>query len=125
MSIQALRERLAASSKNANALLADNGDRTWSKEDQTKFDNFMDEIERIKAQIKASERLAEAEKDSNFEQMAKDAIAKAAHSSNSEVKAAVAMYMRFGDKVTAEQAAQIRNAMSTTTGSEGGFTVMN
>jgi HK97 family phage major capsid protein len=37
--------------------------------------------------------------------------------------AAVALYMRHGNDVTAEQAIAIRNAMSTTTGAEGGFTV--
>ena len=35
----------------------------------------------------------------------------------------IALYLRLGDKVTAEQAIAIRNAMSTTTPAEGGYTV--
>jgi HK97 family phage major capsid protein len=35
----------------------------------------------------------------------------------------MALYMRFGNNVTPEQAVQIRNAMSTTTTTEGGYTV--
>jgi hypothetical protein len=56
MSIQALRERLAALNKQANALLADKGDQVWSLEDQKKFDDFMDQAERLSAQIKATQR---------------------------------------------------------------------
>lgn len=37
--------------------------------------------------------------------------------------AAVALYLRHGNNVTAEQAIAIRNAMSTTTPAEGGYTV--
>lgn len=122
MSIQALRERLKASSKDANKLLADKGEQAWSKEDQTKFDGHMDEIERITGQIKAHERMIEADRDAGFA----DAVTQAAKKGGSgdmTVKDAVAVYLRYGDKVSAEQAVQIRNAMSTTTGSEGGFTV--
>jgi HK97 family phage major capsid protein len=122
MSIQALRERLKASSTAANKLLADKGEQTWSKDDQAKFDNHMDEIERIKAQILAHERLIEADRDANFA----DAVQQSAKNGGGTaltVKDAVAIYLRHGDKVSAEQAVQIRNAMSTTTGSEGGFTV--
>ncbi|MES2972395.1 MAG: phage major capsid protein [Pseudomonadota bacterium] len=121
MSIQALRERLQASSKAANHLLSEKGSQAWSAEDQKTFDNHMDEVDRIKAQIKAHERMLEESRDNDFE----DAVKQSAKKGGGEftVKDAVALYMRYGDKVTAEQAVQIRNAMSTTTGSEGGFTV--
>src|SRR5205085_3203710 len=36
---------------------------------------------------------------------------------------AIALYLRHGNNVTAEQAIAIRNAMSTTTTTEGGYTV--
>ena len=126
MSIQALRERLAALNREANALLAANGDRVWSKEDQTKFDSMMDEAERVQSQIKATQRALDADADANFDDATREAAARAARGGNgntSAVRDAVALYLRLGDKVTAEQAVAIRNAMSTTTGSEGGFTV--
>ena len=43
MSIQALRERLAASNKAAKHLLAEKGSTTWTTEDQGTFDNHADE----------------------------------------------------------------------------------
>lgn len=121
MSIQALRERLAALKKDANALLAAKGDQVWSKEDQAKFDGIMDEADRVESQIKATQRMIDEDANKRFDEAAKQA-AKGGGEKFS-VKDAVAIYLRHGDKVTAEQALQIRNAMSTTTGSEGGFTV--
>jgi HK97 family phage major capsid protein len=121
MSIQALRERLAASNRDANKLLADKGDQAWSKEDQTAFDAHADEIDRVKAQISAHERMIEAGRDANFDEAARQA-AKGGKGELS-VKDAVAIYLRHGTNVSAEQAVAIRNAMSTTTPAEGGYTV--
>lgn len=121
MSIQALRERLAALKKNANELLAANGDKVWSKEDQAKFDGLMDDCDRTETQIKATQRMLEDDADKRFDDAALQAAKRGGEKFT--VKDAVALYLRFGDKVSAEQAVQIRNAMSTTTGSEGGFTV--
>lgn len=121
MSIQALRERLAALKKDANALLAAKGDQVWSKEDQAKFDGIMDEADRVESQIKATQRLIDEDANKRFDDATKQAAKNGGEKFS--VKDAVAIYLRHGDKVTAEQAVQIRNAMSTTTGSEGGFTV--
>lgn len=121
MSIQALRERLAALKKDANALLAAKGDQVWSKEDQAKFDGLMDEADRVESQIKATQRMIDEDANKRFDDAAKQAAKSGGEKFS--VKDAVAVYLRHGDKVTAEQALQIRNAMSTTTGSEGGFTV--
>ena len=66
MSIQALRERLAASNQAANKLLADKGAQPWSKEDQATFDNQMDEAERTQHQIAAHEKMIAQNKDENF-----------------------------------------------------------
>jgi len=123
MSIQALRERLKASADAANHLLAEKGSAVWTAEEQAKFDGHMDEAERVKSQIKAHERMIEAGRDADFADAAAQAAKRGGSGSDMSVKDAVAIYLRHGDKVTAEQAVQIRNAMSTTTGSEGGFTV--
>lgn len=117
--IQALREKIANLAKQANHLLAEKGDQTWTKEEQDKFDGFTNEIELAKNQIKAAEKLREMEADQFFNAAPKkkeDGVA-------IDALVAVALYMRHGQNVTAEQAVAIRNAMSTTTGSEGGFTV--
>jgi HK97 family phage major capsid protein len=123
--IQALREKIANLATQANHLLAEKGEQTWSKEDQAKFDNLADEIERAKAQIRAEERMRELEADKFFENAASDALKVKKTSEPSEINAlqAVALYLRHGHNVTAEQAVAIRNAMSTTTTTEGGYTV--
>ncbi len=120
MTIEQLREMLKNLAIQAKALIAEKGDQIWSVEDQTKFDNLANEIERGKNQIRALERARELEADNFFNSAAaapkKDDV-------TIDALVAVALYMRHGANVTAEQAIAIRNAMSTTTTTEGGYTV--
>jgi HK97 family phage major capsid protein len=118
-SIQALRERKIELARQANHILAEKGEQTWTKDDQTKYDGLMDEMERVAAQINAHQRMLDAEADNVFTQKPGTKVVEGDVSK----LAAVALYMRHGNDVTAEQAIAIRNAMSTTTGAEGGFTV--
>lgn len=118
MNIQALREKISHLANNANHLLAEKGDQVWSADDQAKFDGYTNEIEATKGQIRAIEKMRELEADKFFN----EAPAKKEEGSISALDA-VALYLRHGDKVNAEQAIAIRNAMSTTTAAEGGYTV--
>lgn len=122
MSIQALREKISNLATQAKHVLAEKGDQTWSAEEQSKFDSLVNEIELAKNQIKADERLRELEADKFFENAAPGPGKSKADDSISPLEA-VALYMRHGSNVTAEQAIAIRNAMSTTTSTEGGYTV--
>lgn len=117
--IQALREKIANLATQANHLLAEKGDQTWTKEEQAKFDGFTNEIEAAKSQIKAFEKMRELEAENFFNA----APAKKEEGVTIDALVAVALYMRHGNNVTAEQAVAIRNAMSTTTTTEGGYTV--
>jgi HK97 family phage major capsid protein len=119
--LQALRERKLHLATQASQILAEKGDQTWSKEDQTKYDGIMDDMERVSDQIKAHQRMIDAEADQFFNQ----ANGKQGKKTADEVDAvmAVALYLRHGNNVSAEQAVAIRNAMSTTTPAEGGYTV--
>ena len=119
--IQALREKISNLAQQANKLLADKGDQVWTKEEQAKFDNLADEIEAAKAQIKAAERMRELEAN----EFVNSAAGKAGKQDGVTIDAlaAVALYLRHGNNVSAEQAIAIRNAMSTTTPAEGGYTV--
>lgn len=119
MTIEQLREKIGMLAKQANELLAGKGDQTWSKEDQAKFDNLADEIQRAKDQCKALETMRNLEADQFFNQAPK----KPEDGVTLNAMVAVALYMRFGNNVTQEQAIAIRNAMSTTTTTEGGYTV--
>lgn len=122
MSIQALREQLSHVNNQANALLAAQGGAKWSKEDQAKFDGLMDSAESLGAQIKAHQRMLDADAERNFSDAARQA-AKGSKTGEIDAVQAVALYLRHGSNVSAEQAVAIRNAMSVGTNSEGGYTV--
>lgn len=122
--IQALREKIANLAKQANHLLAEKGSATWTAEEQAKFDGFTNEINDAKASIANIEKMRELEADKFFNDAANQP------GKNGEIdaetmsgKIAMALYLRMGNNVSPEQAVQIRNAMSTTTTTEGGYTV--
>jgi HK97 family phage major capsid protein len=124
MSIQALRERLQASSKAANHILAEKGSQTWEKADQDAFDGHVAECERIKSQIAAHEKMIAEDRDANFSDASdfrtKDRAPK------SEAKKVFDTFLRKDFKnMSAEEVIAVRNTMSTTTGSQGGFTVQS
>ena len=128
MSIQALRERLAASNKAAKALLAEKGAQVWSKEDQTAFDNHADESERTQKQIEAHERINARDRDENFTDAGEHDIR--ANGKNgkplSEAHKAMNVFLRKSFKdMTVDEALAVRNTMSTSTGSQGGFSVQS
>lgn len=118
--IQALREKIGEFSRLANQLLAEKGSASWTPEEQAKFDGYINESEAAKGSIKNIERMRELDADKFFNEAGKQAKSEAEDLGG---KAAMALYLRLGNNVSPEQALQIRNAMSTTTQSEGGYTV--
>lgn len=128
MSIQALRERLAASNKSANAILADKGSQTWTAEDQKKFDDHMDESERLQQQIAAHEKMIAQDQDKSFNDVDEHRIDRNAKNgkklTDSEKAFNVFLRKSFKD-MTVDEALAVRNTMSTTTGSQGGYSVQS
>ncbi len=120
--IQAMREKIATLAALANKLLADKGDQTWTKEEQVTFDNYTTEIESLKNQVRATEKMRDLEADNFFNADGAPA-GKKDGAMTIDALTAVALYMRFGNNVSPEQAIEIRNAMSTTMPAEGGYTV--
>jgi HK97 family phage major capsid protein len=123
MTIQQLREKISNLAAQANQLLADKGDQVWSPEDQAKFDGFANQINDAKTQIKNLETMRELEAEKFFNDVTRTKPSVAGGDIEITALVAVALYMRHGQNVTAEQATAIRNAMSTTTPGEGGYTV--
>lgn len=122
--IQALREKIANLAKQANHLLAEKGSATWTAEEQAKFDGFTNEINDAKASIANIEKMRELEADKFFNDAANQPGKKGGIDAETmSGKIAMALYLRLGNNVSPEQAVQIRNAMSTTTTTEGGYTV--
>jgi HK97 family phage major capsid protein len=126
-SIQALRERLAASNQAMNKLLADVGSRSWTKEEQATFDNHGEECERITTQIAAHERQLQTSREMNHtdaEEFRMSASDRKFELSDSQKALNIFLRKSFKD-MSVEDAQLIRNTMSTTTGSEGGFSVQS
>lgn len=119
MSIQQLREQKQALSKEANNILASKGDQIWTKEDQQKFDDIGDKIELVNTQIEAHQKMLDDAVERNFSDAEKKAKGE-----KSEAQKALDIFLRKQSKhISSEEYAMIKNTMSTTTGSEGGYTV--
>lgn len=124
-SIQALRERIAARAKETRELVEKNNDK-WGADHQSAYDSGMAEIEALKEQVKrAEETLKLAAEDKDTEAISGAAARKAPDAKTGDRHAEIySRFLRKGEKaVTAEEWRDIRATMSTTTGSEGGFSV--
>ncbi len=121
MSLQALREQRAAKAKSLHELV---NKAEWNVDvDQATYDSTMNEIDDIDARIKrieaANEKLAE---DTRIEE-ALDAANRVKRDKGVDTSL-FAKWLKGGDKALNEADWKtIRDTMSTTTGSEGGFTV--
>lgn len=118
VNIQAQREKINDLSRQANAMLAEKGDR-WTSDDQAVFNKLTDDITNAEHVIKNEEALRRV----NAEVFFADAK-KHGKGPEIDVVAAVGLYLRNGtNNLTHDQVMSIQNAMSTTTSSEGGYTV--
>lgn len=128
-SIQALRERRAALAQNARAMLDENKDK-WEASHSEKYDQVISEIDDIDASIKRINDLHDRLADENLNSQLEDAAARAAHrvggDAGNRVKQLYSKWLRGGDQaITAAEWTDIRNTMSTTTTTEGGYTVQS
>lgn len=118
MSIQALREQRAAKATAANELV--NG----GKYDPAAFDVLMDEITALDGQIKRTEQANALVVENNLRANVIEAAERTAQDKQSPASAVFAKWLRNGERgLSAEDALVFYNTMSTTTGSEGGYTV--
>lgn len=121
MSIQHLREQAAALSKDMNHMLSDAGDIIWSAEKQSEFDEKATLMERARAQIDALDKAAQDSVDRNFSDV--DSFRKTGKEKPAEAVAFDTFLRKSFKEMSAEEVISIRNTMSTTTGSQGGYTV--
>lgn len=119
-SIQALRERRTALAKETRNILEQNPGATWSAEHQKSYDGNMEEIGRIEAEIDRHQKIMDLDAEREIENMTRGGRKPTQEDDDSE-RGLFNAWAR--GTANAEQYAQIRNTMSTTTGSEGGFTV--
>lgn len=127
MTIQELRERLQARHKELKDLLEQNPGNKWNADLQAKYDAGLKEMDDLKAEIGRHQAMldrfsADALKDS-MDQLA-NRVDHQNRNKNSVVATLHAKWLRRGDNaLSAEEWTTLRAAMSTTTGSEGGYTV--
>lgn len=118
LSIQDLRERRTAKAQEARKLLDDNAGDKWTKQIAERVDAIYAEIDSLDDQIRRYERQLELEVENRIETV------KPKDLDPRSPKAIFNKWIRGGDRaLSAEDWTVVRNTMSTTTGSEGGFTV--
>lgn len=124
-SIQALREQLNARAASVRDLVEKNN-ASWSAEHQEKYDAGMSEVESLRAAIDRANAVTEKLAiDKQGEEIAERVARTAPSAAAGDQKAALwNAWLRGGDKaLSAEDWRTIRNTMSTSTGSEGGYAV--
>lgn len=125
LTIQQLREDIAARAKQVRDLLDANPGNKWTADHQAKYDEHMTAIENNKAEIQRHEAvMAALKEDAITEHLGKHAGSPDQKKAKSA--ALFAKWLRGGDKaLSAQDWTDIRNTMSTTTGSQGGYTVQS
>ena len=128
-SIQALRERLAALHNRMKNRLLEKGDQKWSPEDQAAHDADEADFTRTQQQMENLQRVLDREAEDNFRDVQKrhdDKDPKAAARRGLDIwlrKTPGMINAGLMPDLTAEERQVIMNTMSTTTNTEGGYTV--
>ena len=111
-SLNELRGKIAELSRQANSMIENKGGTIWNEEEQTAFDNIVNQINAAKKQMASIEAMRENEAENFFKQ-----VTNAKPEENGEQKAAFEMYLRKGT------IPEISNAMSKGADADGGYTV--
>jgi HK97 family phage major capsid protein len=122
--INALREQRTTLAKEVRALLDNNPGREWKPEHQTQYDAKVTDIDRLDAEIKRMQTAADLDVDAAFDAAVDDVTKDHAKKDPSGVRAVFDKFIRAGaEGFKGAELQKFQNTMSTTTGSEGGFTV--
>lgn len=119
-SIQALREQHASLAAQTRELVEKhNGE--WTGDHQAKYDASLAELDKVKAQIDRAEKALELAADGVVENKINESKEKKIRAAGRDL---FAKWVKGGDKaLSAQDWADVRATMSTTTPSEGGYTV--
>ncbi|WP_297924107.1 phage major capsid protein [uncultured Agitococcus sp.] len=124
--IAELRALIKAKHTEAKALVENTPSNEWTEEKQAAYDEMVAAIESAKTEIDRLQQLATliGEEAATEEADAAAHNARNKHPAVAKSRALFAKWLKGGDKaLTAQDWADIRATMSTTTGSEGGYTV--
>jgi HK97 family phage major capsid protein len=119
--LQAERERRNALAKETRNLLDQNPGASWTADHQKQYDEKVAEIERIDDGIARHQKLMDLTAEENIRDGIRDAVAPA---NKDQAVMLFDKWCRGGDNaLTEDEWRAVRNTMSTTTDSEGGYTV--
>jgi HK97 family phage major capsid protein len=122
--INALREQRSALAKDMRDLLDKFPGKLWTKEQSTVYDAKVDDIGQIDAEIGRIQKQADIDADNALDAMIADVGKAQRRFDANSPRGIYHTFLREGmGGFSAEQQLVIRNTMSTTTGSQGGFTV--
>jgi HK97 family phage major capsid protein len=125
ITVNALREQRTALAKDTRNLLDQHPGKLWTKVQQDQYDEKTSEIERIDAEIKRVQRQADIDAD-NAVQNAIEQVSKDRKHDSLSAQGIYSTFVRQGQEgLSAEQRQVIRNTMSTTTNSQGGYSVQS
>lgn len=120
LNVNEMRERRSNVAKQAHELLNANADKEWTSDLESQYQRHMSEMDGIDSRIKNVQRLADLSAEKAFEEIG----AKVVDVEAMTPREAFNQWSRRGlDGMTAQQAVAFRNTMSTTTTTEGGYTV--
>lgn len=124
-SIQALREQKAALAKEARNMIEQKGDRKWTTEEQATFDAKADQMEDLDREITNVQRVMDQEAEERFDDV-DQFRRKPSNEAESKARVLFAKLLREGpNALTREEHIVIRDTMSTTTPSQGGYSVQS
>lgn len=122
VSIQALRERRAQIAAELKSMVDNTA--KWEATHQEKYDAALREVDALDSSIERHQRVLDMEAQSKIPTLGHQDAKDLANPKNLEPKAIFNTWLRKGDEgLSAEQRAHIRNTMSTTVNTEGGYTV--
>ena len=125
-SIQALREQRSTRAQELHAMLNSNPGDKWNADLQSKYDAGMAEIESLEGEIGRHQTLLDRMAEDALNAQVGEAADRHAHDTKTTASQMFAKWVRGGDKaLSAEEWANIRATMSTTTSSEGGYAVQS
>lgn len=123
-SVNALREQRTALAKDTRSLLDNHPGKLWTAAQQTIYDEKVDEINRIDGEISRMQKQADLDADNALDTLIADTTRANRKLEATSPRGIYDTFLRKGvDGFTAEQQIVIKNTLSTTTGSQGGFTV--
>lgn len=124
--VNALREQRSALAKEMRNLLDQHPGKLWTATQQTTYDEKIAEIERIDNEVKRTQKQMELDADNAVESAIIDVNSQNVRKSKADPDGIHSAWIRNGKEGwSPEQAQKVKNTMSTTTTTQGGYTVQS